>query len=999
MYHLRRSLVALGIPLILLGIIFGVFVMPLPLEATPLNEPGFAVTTQRASVGNTPGTQSNGPSTPGGFSSDGRFLTFVSTGSTLVANDTNGVADVFLRDRFMQQTERLSVATGEIQANAASGNSVPVITPDGRYVLFSSLADNLVADDSPGSEDVFLRDRHTATTIRVSVLPDGSPLPPGVLTTALDLSEDARFLLFATTADTSGDAGLDWDLFLYDRLLGSSERISTTPFNSDPTTPAIEGRVSADGHYVVFSHAAPLLAEDTNGVSDIYRKDRQTGTLERLSLRADGTQSSHPATEPFITPDARYVVFVSADSEMLPGGTPGIRDVYRYDRATQTLERVHVAPDGSAANGSASTPSLSHDGTRVIFASLASNLVLSDTNAVLDIFLYDMTDKQTRLLSVAGDGTPADQASHHPRIAGNGAVMAYASNTPYLVPGDTNSVQDVFVAAPYLRHPIQRVSLGSQGEQGDLRSVGPSLSATGQFVAFDSFATNLVPGDTNQQWDAFVRDQHSDTTERVNVNSQGQQTTNAGALRPKISPTGQWVVFDSNAPTLALPCIVPGRFNVFVRDRFASTTECVSLTPQGGTSGEFDMVHGTISADGQIAAFVTGARFDPVRDTGLYQDIYARDRSTGMLTLLTLAAGGKTSANGNSDGVQMTPDARYGVFRSAASNMVAGDTNETHDIYRVDRLSGMIERVSVAPTGVQPTDSIPDASISDDGRWVVFRSTSDTFTPPPYDDLHVYLKDMQTGDLTLISTNLDGSPGNHPARDATISGDGNFIAFTSHATDLVSGDPYTSEDLYLWRRDTLSIIRIAATTDPAFNQDFFGRPALAYDGSVVAFDSRVDTLVADDTNATWDVFVYGNYTAVPTPTPSPSGTASPVPTASATRVPSATSTMTLPPSSTATATTATAIPGLTPSVTVSGTPTATSTPTAMPSVTQTVTRTPQAELTPSPGQTATLPAITATASPSAIPTFTPTIPMATLTPTAQDTLSLLLPLIYRGSAR
>jgi len=398
---------------------------------------------QRVSVASD-GAQGNGDSFGGSISGDGRYIAFESRASNLVAGDTNGKQDIFVHDRQTGQTTRVSVASDGAQGNGDSGQAV--ISADGRFVGFYSLASNLVPGDTNGVEDVFVHDRLTGQTTRVSVASDG----------------------------TQGN-GPSW---------GPS--------------------ISADGRFVAFeSRASNLVPGDTNDTTDVFVHDRLTGQTMRVSVASDGREGNSYSWLARISADGRFVVFTSDASNLVPGDTNGTWDVFVHDRQTGQTTMVSVASDGTPGNGRSIGVSISGDGRFVAFESEASNLVAGDTNGTWDVFVHDRLTGQTTRVSVASDGAQGADSSSGGELSAHGRFVVFFSFASNLVPGDTNERMDVFV------HDRQTgettiVSVASDGAQGNANSSGAAISADGRFVVFTSKASNLVPGDTNGTWDVFV---------------------------------------------------------------------------------------------------------------------------------------------------------------------------------------------------------------------------------------------------------------------------------------------------------------------------------------------------------------------------------------------------------------------------------------------------------------------------------------------------------------
>ena len=375
--------------------------------------------------------------------------------------------------------------------NVNTTNNTPNIWDSGgpgRFVAFASSASNLVAGDTNGRRDIFIYDRQNGTITRASVASDGTQ---GNFNSASpSLSADGRIVAFASDASTLvvGDTNGRTDIFVHDRESGTTTRVSVASDGTEGNTSSIDPVISADGHIVAFaSDASNLVAGDTNGRTDIFVHDRESGTTTRVSVASDGTQGNGSSLRPALSADGRVVAFDSFASNLVVGDTSARQDIFVHDRESGTTTRVSVAPDGTEGNVGSTTPALSADGRFVAFESLATNLVAGTTNAKRDIFVHDRESSLTTRVSVATDGTQGDDNSVNPALSTDGRVVAFESEANNLVAGDTNFATDIFVHDVENR-TTSRVSVASDGTQGNVDSVNPVLSADGRVVAFESFA-------------------------------------------------------------------------------------------------------------------------------------------------------------------------------------------------------------------------------------------------------------------------------------------------------------------------------------------------------------------------------------------------------------------------------------------------------------------------------------------------------------------------------
>ena len=244
------------------------------------------------------------------------------------------------------------------------------------------------------------------------------------------------------------------------------------------------------------------------------------GGTVRVSVASDGTQVNKDSRAPSISADGRFVAFASKATNLVPGVSNAKKQIFVHDRDTGETTLVSVSTDSMVGNRTSSAPAISGDGRFVAFQSKATNLVPFDTNDKQDVFVHDRETGETTRVSVANDGSEGDRGGESPSISGDGRFVAFTSDSRNLVPGDTNKKADVFVHDRETEETT-RVSVHSDGTEGDRDSGAPSINASGRFVAFESNATNLVDDDTNKDKDVFVHDRSRGLTIRVSVGEEG----------------------------------------------------------------------------------------------------------------------------------------------------------------------------------------------------------------------------------------------------------------------------------------------------------------------------------------------------------------------------------------------------------------------------------------------------------------------------------------------
>jgi MYXO-CTERM domain-containing protein len=407
-----------------------------------------------------------------------------------------------------------------------------------------------------------------------------------------------------------------------------------------------------------------------------------------------------------------------------------------------------------------------------------------------------LVSRAVELVSVSIFGTSGNNASNGPAANADGSFVAFWSDATNLVPTDTNQVRDA-----YLRNRVQqgtqRVSVNGEGAAGNRASEAqggaPAVNGTGTLVAFYSDATNLVADDTNAQPDVFVRDVESGTTELVSLNSE-QMQANGPSLYPSISADGRFVAFQSAASNLAAGDAT-GQFDIYVRDRQANTTERLcAATPRNGFS-----ITPAISADGNVVAFASNATNLVANDTNGRIDVFVCDRSTGAIDVISINDMGGLG-NGDSILPAINFDGTLVAFKSTADNLVPNDRNGVVDVFARDRTLMKTERVSVSYTGGDANDASFPPSVDYSGRFVAFGSAASNLVPNDFNNVSsVFVRDRMQGLTLLVDVNARGEQANNGTLDVppSISGDARQIAFVSLATNLTANDNNTNPDVFI----------------------------------------------------------------------------------------------------------------------------------------------------------------------------------------------------------
>lgn len=381
---------------------------------------------------------------------------------------------------------------------------IAAFSPDGTKVAFRSYASNLVAGDTNATSDIFLKDLTTGAITLLSA--DSLGIQGNGTTSDISFSPDGTKILLRSAASnlTPGDTNGTWDIFLKDLTTGAVSLVSSNSSGIQANHDVDDARFSPDGTKVLFrSFASNLVADDTNGTWDVFLKDLTTGAVIRISTGDGGLEGNNLSGSPVFSPDGTKIAFTSDSSNLVTGDTNGARDIFLKDLTTGTVTLISTDNSGAQANGNSDAVVFSPDGTKVLFSSSASNLVSGDANGTNDIFLKDLITGDVSRISTNSAGVESNGFSDGAAFSPDGTKVVFWSNASNLVSGDTNGVRDIFVK-DLITGEIVRISTDIAGSQGNNESLHARFSPDGTQIVFDSFASNLVTGDTNGHQDVFV---------------------------------------------------------------------------------------------------------------------------------------------------------------------------------------------------------------------------------------------------------------------------------------------------------------------------------------------------------------------------------------------------------------------------------------------------------------------------------------------------------------
>ena len=792
----------------------------------------------------------NGDSFPTGVSTNGRYVCFESSASDLVPADTNRVSDIFVRDIQNNTTLLVSVGLNGTAANGFSRDSV--VTPDGHHIAFTSSATNLVPGDTNGIADVFLRDLETATTTLISAGAKAADASKFTGSGGADISADGNYVAFLSSATNLVEGvSSGGELYLRDVVHGITtwaSRDARTLLGTNCTS--YNHLLSADGQFLAYeasvttsnagfifqfslatslstlissnAYIAAGLPEDrrtldmtgngnfvgflanANGSvgtnTCVYVWNASSGTSSLASVGLDGTVASNTiCLWPAITPDGRYVAFLSNATNLVTKELTGEYHLFVRDLQTGSTALVNVGTNDESSSVTASAiPRISSDGALVAFDSLMPDLVAADCNRDSDVFIRNLTYGTNELISLhhpilstaSGNGTSLLSKWS---LSTDGHLIAFASDADNLNSLPGNHLRQIYLRDLFLGTNIL-VSVGTNAVPADGISSEPAISGDGRFVAFTSMADNLTPGVAGSAPNVFLRDIQTGTTTLVSRSTNGNASL-ATSYFPIVSADGHLVLFRSSATDL-LPGTITGE-NLYLRNMQTGSTWALTtnglgsaaMTPDGryvaygsGSLGnavelvvwdttlasrvyEKKVSYGplVISPDGNRIVYVGGtlvvgidrqaqttwsvsAPFISENRVGRFSadnrfftfgrlnpfwyQIFVGDFATQTAFLVNAGAGG-TAVNGSSDFPDISPDARLVAFRSEATNLLmAADANLSSDLFMFDRTMGITTLLSSNVNTSSVADNRSSLPIFDGvGRALFFESWASNISP------------------------------------------------------------------------------------------------------------------------------------------------------------------------------------------------------------------------------------------------------------------------------
>ena len=480
--------------------------------------------------------------------------------------------------------------------------------------------------------------------------------------------------------------------------------VSVNRFGNNGSNQGInsEFSISANGRFIAFSSPSTnLVLNDTNNANDIFVRDRLTGQTILVSVNADGTgPGDQAARAPVITPDGRFVAFISAASNLVKDDAAQLihEDVFIRDLqlgVTKLVSRNFTGTArGNGTSGFFDPIGISDNGRFVVFTSSSTDLTaIPDTNSQNDVFVRDMQTNTTTLVSINKDGTgTGNNVSDVGVITPDGRYVAFISNARNLVAIDT-PFRQVFVR-DLQTNTTELVTPNFSGTGASSGGTDPGvernldISADGRFIVFASESSDLVANDNGSSREIFVRDTQLKTTSQVSINKNGSPATTGSSGRFAMTPDGRYVTFISGSDNL-VDNDTNLQQDVFLRDLQTNTTTLISVNQAGnaGGNGQADsifvgsFVRPSISDDGRYISFSSTNVLTNSADSNGLVDVFVRDRQTSTTTLVSRNVSGSDSGNASSSLALISRDGSGIGYLSSASNLVGYDANDFPDFF------------------------------------------------------------------------------------------------------------------------------------------------------------------------------------------------------------------------------------------------------------------------------------------------------------------------------
>jgi len=907
--------------------------------------------TKRVSVSSS-GQQANDQSDSNGISFDGRYITFQSSASNLVSGDTGGYSDIFRHDQLTGTTTRVSVNSNGVQGNANSTGAagsyggISNIDATGRYVVFTSDANNLDDGDTNNLRDVFVRDMTTATTVRVSLGLEG--VESNNNSTYTFISPNGQYILYHSLASNlvPNDNNNKSDVFKVNNPFkiynyvgltvaansmqeGASSEIVLNrtgdlsgPLNVDL---GISGTAVSGVDYEVIpgqivipagqeSMSIPVRIIDDNIVED--PKNIHVTLLSSQNYILGGAKEIDMS----VIDDDNYIVNLEVmESIAVEGGAPVKVKISRLGGSNKQIT-IPLVIGGSASSGvdyqaipqsinmpvgveevvidiAAFSDQIS-EGVETVNIGISRGqgfvpgqstqgtvLVLDNDVTRVSISVSKGRTKESVFAPDAGRITINRTGPTVLSLLVNLQISGTASNGM-----DYRTIpQAVTIPAGQNMFELLVTSIDDQVSEPDENVIVQLAAGTGYAIDKQKdtgkviIADNDIPLINTSVVRSWASEQTGDAAKilinrigdldpalqinivkagtavnGVNYRAVGDMITvpaMTGSVSVEIVPLDNQQIEGNRSVVIGIVAGAgynigaPNTSKVVIKDAISRVNKS-SAGLQAGKGGFSPVLNG----DGSRILFISSAGNLVVGDANGIEDVFIVDPLTGFIDLISRGASGE--ANGRSFYPSLTPGNTFAAFASDASNLVLNDTNNLTDVFVRNLGTGTISRASVSGDGAEGNRPSMNPSLSDDGRYVVFESyASNLVAGDAGVNKNIYLRDMSLGTTVKISSGLSGAAANGDSFLPKISGDGRFIAYVSGASNIVADDNNLSSDVFVFDRNTGTTSLASVSMDGFVGDNASSSPVMSSDGRYVAFESLASNFVSNDKNNSKDVFV------------------------------------------------------------------------------------------------------------------------------------------------
>jgi len=784
-------------------------------------------------------------------SRDGNLIVFSSasrlSGYAQLNDDGTAYSQVFLHHRDTGKVEVLSKDAAGFIGNHNSGGAS--ISPDGRYVVYTTGAENLILDPRPGEfrTGIIILDRQTGRTEQVPRWNDEiSYYGP-------QMSADANIIVYLSQSD---EFNRKTNVFAYNRSTRTTTQITRSASGGFPNDNSLRPSLSANGRFVAYeSEADDIVANDSNRRSDIFVFDLQTLETERVSVDQWGFHGILDSYAPAISRDGRFVAFHTKARNLVRNDTNDANDVVVYDRQTGIPARISVATDGSEANGDSTFPAISEDGRFVAFQSTATNLIANDNNDRDDIYVHDRDTGNTKLISQNLAGQVAAEESDTIGISATGRYISFVSRANNLVDSGSGDAVKIFV------HDQQNNSNFAPGVYsndislpsvipGDQASRNSVVNADGSIVVFESRSENLLAPDPQLNTPGLYA--LNTLTGTMELISDDYYRASISGYDPQISADGFFIAMNGREDGT----IGTGDHEIQLYNRSDRTRKVVNRLADGTLMDRCWLR--SLSADGRFIGMGCDEDILP-GDSNDTWDAMVVDSTTNEIEIVSVNSNGQ-QADGFSDGPWLSANGQFALFRSTANNLDSRINDGYAHLYVRDRATGTTELISLGTSGAVGNGSDGAAKISADGRFVVFESQASNLVPDSgarFDRPRIFLRDRLTNTTSLVCMGPNGEAANAACRDPSISADGNRISYQSSASNLVADDRNDSvRDIFVFDRPT-GTTQIASVSSLGVQTKLPSRNStVSNDGRFVVFESFSIGLDSADKWPVNDIFLH-----------------------------------------------------------------------------------------------------------------------------------------------